>query len=82
MEKPENCPNEIYELMLKCWEVNPKDRPTFDEIVDKISEINEKYNPNKKIITTESLDDGSIVDVYKLTTSMKNFAYDYETNKS
>uniref|UniRef100_A0A914PNQ9 Protein kinase domain-containing protein n=1 Tax=Panagrolaimus davidi TaxID=227884 RepID=A0A914PNQ9_9BILA len=33
LEKPELCPNEIYETMLKCWNSNPTFRPFFDELI-------------------------------------------------
>uniref|UniRef100_A0A914PHV3 Protein kinase domain-containing protein n=1 Tax=Panagrolaimus davidi TaxID=227884 RepID=A0A914PHV3_9BILA len=33
LEKPELCPNEIYEIMLKCWNSNPTFRPFFDELI-------------------------------------------------
>ena len=36
---PSHCPAEIYLLMLKCWSENPKDRPTFDDLSNKIEEI-------------------------------------------
>ncbi|CAH1243137.1 FGFR3 [Branchiostoma lanceolatum] len=29
LEKPSNCPDEIYTLMASCWETLPEDRPTF-----------------------------------------------------
>ncbi len=29
MGKPKTCPEEIYELMLKMWEFEPINRPTF-----------------------------------------------------
>lgn len=32
MSRPEMAPKEVYDLMLKCWEAEPKDRLTFDEI--------------------------------------------------
>ncbi|XP_053204265.1 uncharacterized protein DDB_G0288805-like isoform X2 [Panonychus citri] len=32
LPKPENCPQEIYQLMWKCWQFRPEDRPTFSEI--------------------------------------------------
>jgi hypothetical protein len=34
MDKPEGCPNQLYELMLMCWRQQPKDRPTFCEIIE------------------------------------------------
>ena len=33
MGKPLWCNDEMYELMLKCWNWNAKDRPTFNEII-------------------------------------------------
>ncbi|CAH1791170.1 unnamed protein product [Owenia fusiformis] len=32
MEKPDNCPDDLYDLMIRCWKVNPSDRPTFAEL--------------------------------------------------
>ncbi|KAG8506808.1 Tyrosine-protein kinase Lck [Galemys pyrenaicus] len=30
MVRPENCPEELYQLMNMCWKERPEDRPTFD----------------------------------------------------
>lgn len=32
MEKPANCPSDIYHLMSWCWKRNPRDRPTFSQV--------------------------------------------------
>ncbi|KAM9325337.1 tyrosine-protein kinase ABL1 isoform 1-T1 [Gastrophryne carolinensis] len=32
MERPEGCPEKVYELMRECWQWNPLDRPSFAEI--------------------------------------------------
>ncbi|XP_075041332.1 tyrosine-protein kinase ABL1 isoform X2 [Mixophyes fleayi] len=32
MERPEGCPEKVYELMRACWKWNPPDRPSFAEI--------------------------------------------------
>ena len=29
LQQPEYCPGGIYEVMLKCWTYNPKERPSF-----------------------------------------------------
>ncbi|XP_072035280.1 angiopoietin-1 receptor-like [Amphiura filiformis] len=34
MPKPDNCEQEMYDLMLKCWQENPDDRPSFQQILD------------------------------------------------
>ncbi|KFO09605.1 Proto-oncogene tyrosine-protein kinase LCK, partial [Balearica regulorum gibbericeps] len=30
MPQPDNCPQELYELMMQCWKEQPEERPTFD----------------------------------------------------
>jgi len=32
MNPPKNCPSEISELMMKCWNDEPENRPSFEEI--------------------------------------------------
>lgn len=32
MECPPGCPAAVYELMRGCWQWNPADRPTFQQI--------------------------------------------------
>ncbi|KAL4658886.1 insulin receptor-like [Arapaima gigas] len=36
LDQPENCAKEIHELMQMCWRYNPKTRPTFLEIIERI----------------------------------------------
>lgn len=30
MPRPDNCPAELYDIMMSCWKSRPEDRPTFD----------------------------------------------------
>ena len=39
LQQPQTCPDEIYELMLDCWQINPMLRPMFDDIVRRIKAI-------------------------------------------
>ncbi|XP_075114026.1 proto-oncogene tyrosine-protein kinase receptor Ret [Leptodactylus fuscus] len=39
MEKPENCSDEMYNLMLKCWKQEPDKRPTFSEISKELEKM-------------------------------------------
>jgi FMS-like tyrosine kinase 1 len=39
MEKPKLASQEIYEIMLECWRVNPKSRPTFTELEQKMGAL-------------------------------------------
>ncbi|KAG5667137.1 hypothetical protein PVAND_015134 [Polypedilum vanderplanki] len=33
MERPENCPDKLYDLMRRCWQHRPSARPTFMDII-------------------------------------------------
>jgi serine/threonine protein kinase len=36
---PAYCPKILYETMQKCWNINPKQRPSFDELVDQVKNV-------------------------------------------
>lgn len=44
MPCPDACPQEFYQIMLKCWQERPEDRPTFDYL---------QYTLNDFFIATE-----------------------------
>jgi serine/threonine protein kinase len=33
LAKPASCPDAMYEIMMRCWKENPKERPTMEKIV-------------------------------------------------
>jgi len=41
LPKPDSCPEEVFNLVLRCWSMNAAERPTFDEIVQKLMAFNE-----------------------------------------
>ena len=41
MESPEDCPPRVYDLMRHCWEHEPENRPTFNEILITLNSISE-----------------------------------------
>lgn len=44
MERPENCPDKLYELMRRCWQHRPTARPTFVDIITHlIDDVNENF---------------------------------------
>ncbi|XP_050301155.1 discoidin domain-containing receptor 2-like isoform X2 [Anthonomus grandis grandis] len=45
LDIPHNCPKEIYDLMLECWNRNESDRPTFREIHLFLQRKNLGYKP-------------------------------------
>lgn len=30
--RPQNCPDNLWSLMLQCWDADPNNRPTFQEV--------------------------------------------------
>ena len=42
LDPPNHCPRSIYNLMLRCWNLEPKERPLFDSIV---TELHALVNP-------------------------------------
>uniref|UniRef100_A0A8C6WTP1 Tyrosine-protein kinase receptor n=1 Tax=Neogobius melanostomus TaxID=47308 RepID=A0A8C6WTP1_9GOBI len=45
LEKPQNCPDMLFELMQRCWQYNPKMRPSF---VDIINTVKDELEPSFK----------------------------------
>ncbi|XP_030045590.1 insulin-like growth factor 1 receptor [Microcaecilia unicolor] len=64
LEKPDNCPDMLFELMRMCWQYNPKMRPSFLEIINSIKdeldpgfkEVSFFYSEENKPPDTEELD--------------------------
>lgn len=44
LEKPKNCPNEMYNLMKICWQFDPEERPVFHSIFGIINSLMMKVN--------------------------------------
>ncbi|CAH3162251.1 unnamed protein product [Pocillopora meandrina] len=38
LSKPEGCPNEIYDLMRSCWNLDPAERPSFAHLLTRLEE--------------------------------------------
>lgn len=39
MERPPNCPSELYGLMRECWHAVPSQRPTFKQLVEALDKV-------------------------------------------
>ncbi|XP_037959349.1 tyrosine-protein kinase receptor torso-like [Teleopsis dalmanni] len=52
MDKPIHCEQQLYDLMLTCWNANPADRPTFTEILQKLDKFLVKELTDKTEYTT------------------------------
>lgn len=64
LDKPDNCPDMLFELMRMCWQYNPKMRPAFLEIISSLKddmeppfrEVSFFYSEENKPPDTEELD--------------------------
>lgn len=58
MERPQNCSNELYQILRSCWQENPAHRPTFKTLVAKfeemLSEGKDYLDLNPRIIENKS----------------------------
>jgi len=48
MSKPKECPENVFKLMERCWNQNPKERPTFEEISKELQVILKEASDEKK----------------------------------
>ncbi|XP_073693268.1 non-receptor tyrosine-protein kinase TNK1 [Garra rufa] len=63
LERPPDCPQELYSVMRKCWACNPADRPTFSQLTTMVSEaqpmevraVKDFAEPRKLSIQTNDL---------------------------
>ncbi|CAG4977933.1 unnamed protein product [Parnassius apollo] len=55
LEKPENCPDEIYQVMLDCWAYSPDLRPTFSKLVDVFSQHPDYVNISQLALDNEDI---------------------------
>ena len=49
LSKPENCPQNIYKIMLSCWQMRPQDRLAIGEVCQQLIQI-EKELPDSSYI--------------------------------
>lgn len=54
MERPENCPDKLYDMMRECWQHRPLNRPTFIEIVTSLlDEVDSSFRRNSFYFSIE-----------------------------
>ena len=62
LPKPENCPNELYEIMLKCWNAVPSQRPTFQDLLNDLLNFSKTIQPeNATIIHIDQREESGLV---------------------
>ncbi|XP_077540102.1 receptor protein-tyrosine kinase sevenless isoform X2 [Haemaphysalis longicornis] len=51
LDNPDNCPDDLHDLMLRCWSYNPEGRPDFAFCLDTLEFLREKYQAFASIAT-------------------------------
>jgi len=75
LEKPESCPEEVYALMLRCWSVNPAERPSFSEISKELRSISkiEKLGLIGRVASADTVENSvSESETYELTPAISS----------
>lgn len=54
LSRPDDCPSEIYQLMMDCWHVDPSIRPEFGEIFDILSQLHTNSSISEKVESDSS----------------------------
>lgn len=58
LKKPEECPDPIYDVMMKCWQANPEKRLPFPDIINELCSLDD-YGQRFK------LDDDQVIENFK-----------------
>lgn len=73
LERPENCSDTLYALMLQCWAMDPEERPAFSDICRKLDP-----NRNKIYIDFSELSPSYVFppthEEFKLNTAVKKLS--------
>ncbi|CAK6444417.1 unnamed protein product [Pipistrellus nathusii] len=43
MSAPQNCPEEIFKIMMRCWDYKPENRPRFSDLQKELTTIKRKF---------------------------------------
>lgn len=44
LDQPKHCPDEVYEVMNRCWKYHAQDRASMSEIYMELNRIQKQYN--------------------------------------
>lgn len=44
MSAPQHCPEDIFTLMMQCWDYKPENRPKFSELQKELTAIKRKFS--------------------------------------
>lgn len=47
LSRPTRCPDELWQLITSCWQQDPAGRPTFQEVLDRVQELQRAWRSNE-----------------------------------
>jgi hypothetical protein len=73
LPKPKNCPPELFNIMTKCWNDKPDNRPSFRELLDDLLQFSNSLNMKNSIFIDDVQGDPAIqAEHYLRDPSLKN----------
>ena len=82
MACPTDCPQEVYGIMLECWNDDPSMRPSFEKIAEQLEDVyiyENIWNPEMMIV---NIDVSPIVSDEKLTVKASDISMQYQLAQS
>jgi len=61
LEKPKDCPDEFFDIMRQCWEIDPEKRPSFKEFVSSLQLLQESTEKVEETNTTDNCMDNLVL---------------------
>nr|WEY17517.1 insulin-like growth factor 1 receptor [Anadara broughtonii] len=64
MERPDGCPQRLFDLMMKCWQFKPRQRPTFKEIIEMlVPDLDPEFREKSYFFSEENRQDYGVDDL-------------------
>ena len=79
MACPTDCPQEVYDIMLECWNDDPSMRPSFEKIAERLEELYMYEDPEMMIL---NIDVSPIESDEKLTVKASDISMQYQLAES
>eukprot|EP00118_Oscarella_pearsei_P018797 m.194793 g.194793 ORF g.194793 m.194793 type:complete len:112 (+) comp39507_c0_seq25:2282-2617(+) len=67
LNRPENCSEELYSVMLQCWEAEPNRRPCFRDVEKQLREIMDSQSPSSYV----KFDFSNMIAIWKAADSVE-----------
>lgn len=73
LQKPDQCPEEFYEIWEECWTENPKHRPSFQQIFKRMTKLGERLR-YPEFLDDEPTDSESFSQAHQKSAQANNYS--------